>query len=107
MPGSTRRSRGCTRPGFTANDYPNQFLNQDGVVSSIPGPFGTTLISTSDAQFATQAITIPLNNAIAAAATKFNWTFVDLLPGFSTHGYPSTALRSASSTNRSTIGGKC
>ena len=71
-------------------DYPNQFLNQDGVVSSIPGPFGTTLISTSDAQFATQAITIPLNNAIAAAATKFNWTFVDLLPSFSTHGYPST-----------------
>ena len=41
-------------------DYPNQFPNQDGVVSSIPGPFGTTLISTSDAQFATQAITIPL-----------------------------------------------
>ncbi len=71
-------------------DYPNQFLNQDGVVSSIPGPFGTTLISTSDAQFATQAITIPLNNAIAAAATKFKWTFVDLLPSFSTHGYPST-----------------
>ena len=32
-------------------DYPErQTRNQDGVVSSIPGPLGTTLISTSDAQ---------------------------------------------------------
>jgi lysophospholipase L1-like esterase len=71
-------------------DYPNQFLNQNGVVSSIPGPLGTTLVSNSDAQFAAQNITIPLNNAIAAAAKKNHWTFVDLVPSFSTHGYTST-----------------
>ncbi len=71
-------------------DYPDQTRNQDGVVSSIPGPLGTTLISTSDAQFASQTITSPLNNAIAAAAKAHLWTFVDLFGAFSTHGYPST-----------------
>ena len=71
-------------------DYPDQTRNQDGVVSSIPGPLGTTLISTSDAQFASQTITSPLNNAIAAAAQAHHWTFVDLYGPFSTHGYPST-----------------
>ena len=83
-------------------DYPNQFLNQDGVVSSIPGPFGTTLISTSDAQFATQAITIPLNNAIAAAATKFNGLSLIFSPVFPPTATLQPTLGSASSTNRST-----
>ena len=71
-------------------DYPDQTRNQNGVVSSIPGPLGTTLISTSDAQFLSNTITIPLNNAIAAAAKANHWTFVDILAAFSTHGYPST-----------------
>ena len=71
-------------------DYPDQTRNQDGVVSSIPGPNGTTLINAGDAQFASQTITIPLNNVIAAAAKKNHWTFVDIFPSFSTHGYPST-----------------
>ena len=71
-------------------DYPNQTLNQNGVVSSIPGPRGTTLISTSDAQFLSNTIAIPLNHAIAAAAKANHWTFVDILAAFSTHGYSST-----------------
>ena len=71
-------------------DYPDQTRNQDGVVSSIPGPDGTTLISTSDAQFFSQTIASPLNNAIAAAAKANHWTFVDISGTFSTHGYPST-----------------
>ena len=71
-------------------DYPDQTRNQNGVLSSIPGPLGSTLISTSDAQFSSNNITIPLNNAIAAAAKANHWSFVDILPAFSTHGYPST-----------------
>jgi len=71
-------------------DYPDQTRNQNGVVSSIPGSLGTTLISTSDAQFLSKTITIPLNNAISAAAKANHWTFVDILAAFSTHGYSST-----------------
>ena len=71
-------------------DYPDQTRNQNGVVSSIPGPLGTTLISTSDAQFLSNTIAGPLDNAIAAAAKAHHWTFVDILAAFSTHGYPST-----------------
>ena len=71
-------------------DYPDQTRNQDGVVSSIPGTSGNTLIGTSDAQFFSKTITIPLNNAIADAAKANHWTFVDIASAFSTHGYPST-----------------
>ena len=71
-------------------DYPDQTRNQNGVVSSIPGPLGSTLISTSDGEFASTNMTIPLNNAIAAGAKANHWSFVDILPAFSTHGYPST-----------------
>ncbi len=71
-------------------DYPDQTRNQNGVSSSIPGPAGTTLINTSDAQFLSANITIPLNNAISAAAKANHWKLVDISPAFSTHGYPST-----------------
>jgi lysophospholipase L1-like esterase len=82
--------KGLDASEVLVTDYPDQTRNQNGVVSSIPGPPGTTLISTSDAQFVSQTIAIPLNNAISAAAKANHWTFVDIFPAFSTHGYPST-----------------
>ncbi len=71
-------------------DYPDQTRNQNGVVSSIPGPPGATLINASDAQFFSANIAIPLNNAVAAAAKAHHWAFVDIFGEFLTHGYPST-----------------
>ncbi len=71
-------------------DYPDQTRNQNGVVSSIAGPPGATLFNLSDAQFFSASIAIPLNNAIAAAATANHWKFVDIFNAFLTHGYPST-----------------
>jgi lysophospholipase L1-like esterase len=82
--------KGLDAAQVLVTDYPDLTRNQNGVVSSIPGSLGTTLISTSDAQFASNTITIPLNKAISAAAKASYWTFVDILAAFSTHGYPST-----------------
>ncbi len=82
--------KGLSAGKVVVTDYPDQTRNQNGVVSAIPGPLGTTLISTSDAQFASQTITVPLNNAIAAAAKANHWALVDISAAFSTHGYPST-----------------
>jgi lysophospholipase L1-like esterase len=71
-------------------DYPDQTRNQNGVVSAIPGPPGTTLINTTDAQFLSANIATPLNSAIAAAAKANHWKFVDIFNAFLNHGYSST-----------------
>jgi lysophospholipase L1-like esterase len=85
-----RSIKGMHAGRVLVTDYPDQTTNQDGVASSVPGPSGTTLISTSDAQFFSTTVTGPLNNAISAAATANHWTLVDILAAFSTHGYSST-----------------
>ena len=68
---------------------PDQTRNQAGVVSAIPGPRDHADQLERRPVFLS-TITIPLNKAIAAAAKANRWTFVDILPAFSTHRYPST-----------------
>jgi hypothetical protein len=71
--------------------YPDITRDQNGKVAAIISPGGITLISQPDAQIASQQIIPPLNAAVAAAATAYNWTLVrGINADFLKHGYPST-----------------
>jgi lysophospholipase L1-like esterase len=70
--------------------YPDITRNQDGNVAAFPLPSGFTLISQADAAIASQQMIAPLNAAIAAAATAYDWTLVKgISADFFRHGYPS------------------
>ena len=75
---------------FVTN-YPDLTHDQTGVPSAIPGPFGTTVVSLADSQFASKQIIAPLDGAIATASRKYHWTPADVTAAFATHGYPSTS----------------
>lgn len=71
--------------------YPDLTRNQRGRVAAILGPGGFTLISKTDAKFASRRIIRPLDAAIARAARAYHWTLVSAISAdFRTHGYPST-----------------
>ena len=70
--------------------YPDVTRNQNGQAGAILWG-DLTLISQSNAQFASQQIIPPLNSAITTAASTYNWSLVaGINADFFTHGYPST-----------------
>ncbi len=72
-------------------EYPDISRDQTGAVATILGPLDATLISKSDAQFASAEVIAPLDAAVAAAARANHWTYVtNISADFATHGYPST-----------------
>jgi hypothetical protein len=72
-------------------DYPDLTRNQHGKPAELYGPLDIPLISKADAQFASTQLLPPLDAAVAAAASTYNWTLVSGFNNdFLTHGYPST-----------------
>jgi lysophospholipase L1-like esterase len=71
--------------------YPNMFLDDFGEVAALPTALGLTLISKTDAQFASDRMYEPLNETVDAVAKQYHWTIVNqIYYDFSTHGYPSS-----------------
>jgi hypothetical protein len=70
--------------------YPDVTRNQNGRVAAIIG-LGDTLVSKTDARFASANIIAPLNSTVASAAKTYHWTLLSKIAAdFRTHGYPST-----------------
>ena len=83
--------RGLAPSQVLITEYPDLTRDQTGAVAAIPGPLGTTLISKTDAQFASTQLVAPLDAAVAEAARANHWTYVtNISADFATHGYPST-----------------
>jgi lysophospholipase L1-like esterase len=71
--------------------YPDITRDQNGKVAEIKGPFNVTLVSKTNAEFASSQLIAPLDAAVAQAAARYHWTLVaGFLADFLTHGYPST-----------------